>query len=236
MKGYGQFCPVAKTAEVFAQRWTRLVVRELLCGASRFSDLQRGLPLMSRAMLAQRLKELAFAGIVDVVATEKGGREYRLTPAGVAFRPVIETLSLWGQIWGQGRVGPGDLNATQLVWAMRHHADPATRPGRRVVVRLEFRGIRRHDTSRRIWWLVLSPDNDIDVCVKYPGFPEDVVIRADLGAFTRVWLGYVGVQDALAAGSVAIEGDREAVAAFERSVGLSAQAAMKKLRYMPLSA
>lgn len=236
MKGYGEFCPVAKTSEVFAQRWTPLIVRELLCGASRFSDLQRGLPLMSRAILAQRLKELAFAGIVDVVASEKGGREYRLTPAGVAFRPVIEALSLWGQVWGQGRVGPEDLNATQLVWAMRHHADPEMRPDRRIVVRIEFRGIRRHDTSRRVWWLVLSPNEEIDVCVKYPGFAEDVVLRADLGAFTRLWLGYVGLRDALAAGSVAIEGKREAVAAFERSVGLSPQAATRKLRYMPLSA
>jgi DNA-binding HxlR family transcriptional regulator len=235
MKGYGQFCPVAKTAEVFAQRWTPLILRELLCGARRFSDLQRGVPLMSRALLAQRLKELEFAGIIVTLQVGKGGHEYRLTEAGEAFRPAIEALSAWGQAWGQGRIGPEDLNATQLVWAMRHHADPALHPDRRIVVRFEFRGIPRRDAHRRIWWLVLAPD-EIDVCVKFPGFAEDVVVRADLGAFTRAWLGYLGLRDAVGAGLVSIEGKRDAVAAFERCVGLEAAPSTKKLRYSPIPA
>jgi DNA-binding HxlR family transcriptional regulator len=233
MKGYGQFCPVAKSAEVFAQRWTPLVLRELLCGARRFNDLQRGVPLMSRALLVQRLKELEFAGIVETLPRDKGGHEYRLTEAGEAFRATIEALSAWGHEWGQGRVGPDDLNATQLVWAMRHHADPAQRPAGRIVARIEFRGFRRRDASRKTWWLVVSP-GDIDVCIKYPGFTEDIVIRAELGAFTRVWLGYAGLRAARAAGAVAIEGERAVVAAFERAVGLHAEPTTKSFRFSPI--
>ena len=94
MKGYGQFCPVAKAAEIFAERWTPLVLRELVCGSHRFSHLHRGVPLMSRTLLAQRLAQLEDAGIVRSAARTKGrGREYFLTPAGEELRPVAALLS-----------------------------------------------------------------------------------------------------------------------------------------------
>ncbi|MBL8837575.1 MAG: helix-turn-helix transcriptional regulator [Alphaproteobacteria bacterium] len=231
----GDFCPVAKASEVFAQRWTPLVMRELLTGARRFNDLRNGVPLMSRALLAQRLKELEHAGIIETVpCAGRAGHEYRLTVAGLGFRPVIEALSLWGQVWGQGRVGPDDLNTTQLVWGMRHHAHRTDFPDRRLVVRFEFRGVRRTEMSRRVWWLVITRA-DMEVCVKYPGFAEDVLVRADLGAFTRVWLGYRGLRDALAEGSIEIEGKRSDVVAFERCVGLFAEPTVKKLRFEPVA-
>ncbi len=232
----GDFCPVAKAAEVFAQRWTPLVLRQLLIGGRRFNDIHSGVPLMSRALLSQRLKELEHAGIVAVVERPgHAGHEYALTEAGEAFRPVIEAMSHWGQTWGQGRVGPDDLNASQLVWSIRHHADRAALPAQRLVARLEFRGVRRGEGSRRVWWLVIARDG-IEVCLKYPGFAEDVVVRADLGAFTRVWLGYRGLREAVDAGSVAIEGERPAVASFQRSIGLFAEPTLKTFRFSPLEA
>jgi DNA-binding HxlR family transcriptional regulator len=92
-EGYGQFCPVAKALEMVGSRWTPLVLRELLAGGRHFSDLRRGVPLMSRTLLAQRLKELEQDGLL--VATEKDrgrGHEYRLTAAGVAMEPVLAAL------------------------------------------------------------------------------------------------------------------------------------------------
>ena len=84
-KGYGQFCPVAKGAEVLAERWTPLVVRELLEGSTRFNDLHRGVPLMSRSMLSLRLKQLEDVG---VVTRKSGGQgtEYHLTEQGTGVR------------------------------------------------------------------------------------------------------------------------------------------------------
>lgn len=236
MKRSGDFCPVAKTAEVFAQRWTPVLLRELMCGASRFTDLCRGVPLMSRAMVAQRLKELERAGIVEARSRSDGpGHEYRLTPSGRAFRPVLEAMSHWGQTWGQGRVGKDDISATQLVWAMRHHADYTALPDHQLVVRFEFRGLRRGETNRRLWWMLLRPDG-IEVCIKYPGFAEDVVVRADLATCARVWLGYQGYRQAVAADTIAIEGPREAIAVFRRCVGVLDQPTERALRYAPIPA
>ena len=230
MKGYGQFCPVTKASEVFAQRCTPLILREMLCGARRFGDLLQGLPRMSRAILATRLKELEAVGLIAVDADPKGG-DYRLTPAGEGFRPILEALSLWGQTWGQGQVGPEDLDPVQLAWAIRHHADPQDRPARRLVGRLEFTGIARRDAGFRFIWLVIEP-RGIDVCAKYPGFEEQVELRADLGVFTRVWLGYLGLAEA----KVAIAGKAKDVAAFKRAIGLFDAPKIKSFRYSPLQA
>ena len=104
MKGYGQFCPVAKTAEIFAQRWTPLILRELCFGPQGFNDLRRAMPLVARSVLTQRLSELTLSGVI--VADKRPGisSRYRLTPAGEAFRPLIQLMSKWGQRWGQGRI------------------------------------------------------------------------------------------------------------------------------------
>src|SRR5262245_63232451 len=112
MKGYGQFCPVAMAAEVVAERWTPLVLRELLAGSSRFNDLHRGVPLMSRTLLAERLEQLEDAGIVRSVARPHGrGREYHVTAAGEELRPLIDRLGAWGQRWARSRVGRDGLDA-----------------------------------------------------------------------------------------------------------------------------
>src|SRR4029453_9600760 len=108
MKGYGQFCPVAKAAETVAERWTPLVLRELLCGSRRFSDLHRGGPLMSPPLLPQRLEQLEDAGIVRSVPRPRGrGREYELTAAGEELRPLIDRLGEWGQRGGPRHNRPG---------------------------------------------------------------------------------------------------------------------------------
>src|SRR5262245_18845715 len=98
MQGYGQFCPVAKAAEVFAERWTPLIVRELLAGSAHFNDLHRGVPLMSRTLLSQRLKRLEGIGVVKRKLGARGS-EYCLTDAGREFAPMVRLLGEWGQRW-----------------------------------------------------------------------------------------------------------------------------------------
>jgi len=102
MQGYGQFCPVAKAAEILTERWTPLLLREFVLGSHRFNDLHRGLPLMSRSLLAQRLKRLEAAGIIERRSgTDGQSAEYFLTPAGEEFGPVIEAMGRWGQRWSR---------------------------------------------------------------------------------------------------------------------------------------
>ena len=120
-RGYGQFCPVAMAAEVFAERWTPLVLRELLYGHTRFNELKRGVPLMSPSLLSQRLKQLQFAGIIERTRAADGGPEYRLTEAGQQLRPVIEGLGAWGLRWLQHRTPARNLDVSLLMWDMRRN-------------------------------------------------------------------------------------------------------------------
>src|SRR5262249_20794575 len=128
VKGYGQFCPVATAAGIVAELSTSLGLRELRCGSRRFSDLHRGVPLMSPTLLAGRLEQLEDAGIVRSVARPHGrGREYHLTAAGEELRPLIERFGEWGQRWARAQVDRGDLDAGLLMWGLHRRVDPDTR-------------------------------------------------------------------------------------------------------------
>jgi DNA-binding HxlR family transcriptional regulator len=211
VKGYGQFCPIAKAAEVIGDRWTPLVLRELMYGSERFNDIARGVPLMSRGLLAQRLRELEDAGVVRSTAKEnKRGRAYTLTPGGDALRPLIEHMGVWAQRWSKGSVDPADLDDALLIWGTKRRLNHKAVPARRVVLRFDFTGLRRGRTAQRSWWLVLDR-GEADVCQKDPGFEVDVTVSADLGAFTHVWLGYAPLQSALRAGTIRFSGPPELV-------------------------
>ena len=228
MKGYGQFCPVAKAAEVFAERWTPLVLRELVCGSHRFSDLHRGVPLMSRTLLAQRLQQLENAGIVQSVARTKGrGREYSLTPAGEEFRPLIEALGEWGQRWARTNMDADDLDPGLLMWDIHRRLNVERIPDRRVVVRFDFRGVSRVVRSARTFWLILERPN-VDVCLKEPGFEVDLVVEADLAALTKVWMGDVRLDDMRRAGLIRLVGFREVVRVFPAWLALSEFAGVER--------
>src|SRR5260370_9247313 len=183
-----------------------MIMRELCFGTRGFGELLDAAPLISRTVLAQRLKQLAQAGVIYIEAKPKGkGHFYRLTPAGEDFRLVVELMSVWGQRWGQGLIGPDDLDPKMLVWGMRRQIDPAEIPAQGFVIRFDFRGIPKSNRSPRYWWLVLRPE-DIEVCLKAPARNVDVVIAADLAAFTKVWLGYAGLAAAFWTGKISPQG------------------------------
>src|SRR5882724_8897069 len=127
MRGYGQFCPVAKGAEVFAERWTPLVLRELLCGSTHFGDLHRGVPLMSRTLLSLRLKQLEEIGVVKRKLGARGP-EYYLTEAGREFTPMITLLGEWGQRWYRTKYGKDEVDVRLLMWDMRRSVKPEAFP------------------------------------------------------------------------------------------------------------
>src|SRR5882672_2170838 len=206
MIAYAQFCPVAKAAEVFGDRWTPIIMRELCFGTRAFGELLDAAPLISRTVLVQRLKRLEQDGVVHIEAKPKGrGHFYRLTPAGEDFRPIVEMMSVWGQSWAQGLIGPHDLDPKMLLWGMRRQICPSEIPASGFVIRFDFRGIPKSNRSPRYWWLVLRRD-DIEVCLKAPARNVDVVIAADLATFSKVWLGYAGLAAALASGKISLTG------------------------------
>ena len=130
MSGYGQFCPIAKAAQVLAERWTPLVLRELICGSTRFNDLRRGVPLMSSSLLSQRLKFLEQEGVIERRQAASGrGFEYHLTDAGRELEPLIMMMGEWGARWVRSRLEPEDLDVTLLMWDMHRTVRPEHFPG-----------------------------------------------------------------------------------------------------------
>ena len=230
-----QFCPVVKAAEVFGDRWTPIIIRELCFGTRSFGELLKAAPPISRTVLAQRLKQLEQSGVVYIEPKRSGkGHLYRLTPAGEDFRSIIELLSVWGQRWGQGLLKPDDLDPQELVWSMRRQIDPADIPAQGFVIRFDFRGLPKSNRSPRYWWLVLRPD-DIEVCLKAPARTTDVIIAADLMTFTKVWLGYVGLAAALESGKVSLNGTAGAVSAARHLLALPDEPRLKTLRFSPFA-
>ncbi len=217
MRGYGQFCPVARGAEIFAERWTPLILRELLQGSRRFSHLLRGLPRISRALLAQRLRELERAGVVHVSkAANVRGREYRLTPAGEELRRVIEALGTWGYRWAAKDLREDDFDADLLMWFVRRRVQVGNLPeGRRVVIFFRFRGLPKHR-----YWLILSRP-EVDLCLFDPGFGVDLEVTADLRTLVQVYLGHVSLVEAVRSGAVEVSGSVEDRRALHRWVGIS---------------
>ncbi|MBV1797172.1 helix-turn-helix domain-containing protein [Siccirubricoccus sp. G192] len=211
-RGYGQFCPVAIAAEVLAERWTPLVIRELLLGSTRFNDLQRGVPRMSSSLLARRLRELEFAGIVERRPSAHGGSEYHLTPAGHDLFPIVERMGLWAQRWMRHDLtGPANLDPDLLMWDIRRTVTNRARPGGgRFVAEFHLAGAL---PRRQRWWLVFEPDA-VDLCYRDPGFEVDLFVAASPRVLTQIWLGHVSIDQALREGWLRLDGSRQDVAAF----------------------
>jgi DNA-binding HxlR family transcriptional regulator len=201
MQKYNQYCPVARASEILADRWTPLIVRELLLGSHRFNDIERGLPGISRSLLASRLRDLEHAGVVErLPGTQPHVMEYHLGDAGRDLKPVVEALGAWGVRWAFGEPTLEEMDAGLLVWKVHQRIAQGLLPERRTVVEFDFTG----PCGRRVW-LVLER-HDVSVCVTPPRFESDLIVHADLALFYRVWFGYIDYDAALRCGTVVVDG------------------------------
>jgi DNA-binding HxlR family transcriptional regulator len=201
MSGYGQFCPVARASEIFAERWTPLILREIMAGRYHFSEIHKGLHSISPSMLGRRLRSLERAGVIETGPNPTGrGSTYHLTESGRQLAEVVRGLGIWGQQWLE--LQPEHLDSDFLMWRILKHLPPDRLPARPHVVRFEFRG------AKKRYWLVLRRD-DPDLCYSDPGFGDDLVIRTQLECLVRVYLGQLSLADARRAGLLEIEGPRE---------------------------
>lgn len=215
MPEYDQFCPVSRGAEIFAERWTPLILRELMNGSHRFSELQLGLPTISRNLLTQRLGALAAAGVIERRPAERGrGFRYHLTEAGEGLRPVVQALGAWGYRWGGSDLPPEQLDPVLLMWFIRRRVRLEAFRRTRSVIRFDFR------RPRRSFWLVIEPPG-IDLCFTDDGYAPELVVDVDLRVLTAVWLGRVRLADAMAEGSIRLDGVEDARNLFARWFGLS---------------
>ena len=226
--GYKQFCPVAMAAEILGARWTLVLLRELVAGSTRFNDLRRGVPRMSPALLSKRLKDLEVAGIVtrSRVAGEPEIFDYVLTEAGRGLQPIIEEVGSWGQKWIETEASLGNLDPNLLMWDMRRNINPAPMPRTRCTIQVTFKDL--HE-ARRLWWLVVEPDQDVDLCSVDPGFDIDLYLSTDLRTMTEIWMGYTTVARAREQGRLLMTGSRQLQDAIGTWLKLSPFAKVGKL-------
>ena len=202
MSGYGQFCPVAQALEVVGERWSLLIIRELLCGPYRFGELLNGVPLMSRSLLAQRLRTLEEAGIIERQA--RGGQSfaYALTPAGRELEPIVQCLGHWGQRWVRRSRDAKDIDPVLLMWDLRRNLDPARLPEHNTVVMFWFRDA---PSKRSRYWLKIERP-DVDLCLTNPGFEVALTVETTLRTMAGVWMGDIDVREAMRAGEIELKG------------------------------
>ncbi len=210
-RDYGQYCPVTLGAEVLADRWTPLILREMILGSTRFNDIERGLPGISRTLLLQRLKHLERKGVLLRRPARAGrGSEYHLTDAGCDLEPIITALGEWAVRWMFAEPEPAEVDPISLTWWMHRRVAIDRLPDRRVVVEFDYAGV-----GATVVWLVLDR-GDPSVCIRHPGFESDVVVTTEPVALMRVFSGIVSLADARRDRSVVIAGPPGLTRSFEQ--------------------
>jgi DNA-binding HxlR family transcriptional regulator len=217
--GYKQFCPIAMAAEIVCSRWTPLVLREMLCGSTRFNDIRRGVPRMSPTLLSKRLKELAGAGVIAIrPARHAGAVEYTLTKAGEELRDTIMSLGVWGQRWIESSLSLKNLDPSLLMWDMRRNLAPSGLPGhKRCTIKFEYPDV---SAGRRSWWLVIDR-GEVDLCAVDPGFDVDLYVVSKLRSMTAVWIGHATLRAEVSAGNIELTGNKTVARSMHDWLGLS---------------
>ena len=207
MAGYGQFCPVAKATEVIGEKWTLLVLRELLLGTTRFNEFQRALARMSPTLLTKRLRHLEERGLVirKKLSGQKG-YEYRLTAVGKELAPLIEVLATWGMRWARGQLSDDELDVEFLMRELQRRLQTEYLPDGLTVISVSFDELAEHKT----WWLLVE-DDLVDLCTDDPGKNIDLYINSSVRTLVEVWEGDLEIRTALSKGLIKAHGLRHLV-------------------------
>jgi DNA-binding HxlR family transcriptional regulator len=227
MRSYGQFCPVAKAAELFCERWTPLILRDLAAGATRFSQLQRGVPLMSPTLLSRRLKHLEAEGVVERRRSAGGSSwTYHLTDSGREFVPLVEALGVWGQRWSRRQLTEGEIDLGLLIWGLESGVDPEAFKAPRAVVRLQLTD---QPTAKALWWFI-NQEGRCELCLEDPGFEVDLYLACSLVTMIRIVRGDISLSRAIDSGRLEVIGAAKARRALGAWLNLSPLAAIRSQR------
>jgi DNA-binding HxlR family transcriptional regulator len=230
MPKYGQYCPVAQALDIIGDRWTLLIIRDMLTGTQHFNELERGLPGISRPLLAKRLRQLQDAGLIEKRINDTGRQStaYCLTQSGQALHGVIDALKVWGEDWAFGDPSPEQLDPLLLLWWMHKRVRHENLPDERIVVQFNFYG-----AANETYWLVLSKA-DATICLTDPGYEVNVLVTADLAAFFKLWLGRIDYYEAVNGPDICVEGIPRYIRAFPQWFAWSpAAGAIRAARMSP---
>lgn len=219
VKSYGQYCPIARGAEIFANRWTPVIVRNLLLGCETFNEIRAGAPGISRTLLSQRLHELERSGVIERRPGPGRRVTYVLTDAGRELRDVCWSLGTWGARWLE--VAPEHLDATVVLWSLCRTIDVEQLHEERMVVRFDLTDGR----WPRLWIVAQKPEAEL--CARDPGFDDDVVMTTSSDWLTKWHTGKISLGGAMSSGTMQVEGRRSAVREVATWGGRSAFAHVK---------
>jgi len=210
MKTYGQYCPLAKAAEIISPRWSILLLRDLLGGINRFSELQKGVPLMSPSLLSRRLKEFESCGLIERVPVN-GSYRYHATEAAKELRPVLYLLAVWGQRWVRNKLSEDELDASLLMWDMSLRIDPKKFGPKRTVIAFEYTdgaALNYKHWKNDKWWLLIEA-GECELCLRDPGFEIDLYVLCDLRSMTSIWMGDLSIRAAQDSGQLELHGSKK---------------------------
>ncbi len=223
MANYGQFCPVAKATEIVGDKWTMLILRELLLGTCRFNDFVRSMSRISPTVLTKRLKMLEDKGVViRKPISGQRGCEYRLTPMGRELEQVIDGLAVWGMRWARGQMTDDELDVELLMWDIRRRIDTKSLPDGETVLCFTFSDLDLHKT----WWLVIDRD-DVDLCTEDTGKDVDLYVTSDLRTMVEVWEGDTDLATAMRDERVIVMGPRHLIRSMKSWFGFCAYAEVR---------
>jgi len=217
MAGYGQFCPMAKATEIIGEKWTLLVLRELLLGTTRFNDFQRALSHMSPTLLTKRLRYLEERGIIiRKKLSSQRGYEYRLTSAGKELSPLLEVLAVWGMRWARGQLTDDELDVEFLMREQQRRLQTDYLPDGETVICLSFNELTKHKT----WWVIVNGDV-VDLCTEDPGKDVDLYITSSVRMIVEMWEGDLDIRKALRDRSIKVHGSRHLIRTMPDWFGVS---------------
>jgi DNA-binding HxlR family transcriptional regulator len=200
---YGQFCPIAKATEILGERWTFLIIRELLMGGRRFSELQRGLGDISPALLTARLKSFEADGlIVRRRINGQRGYEYLPTPAYESLKPVLVSIGEWGLCWARHTLMADDFDVEFLMHYLERSIDTSALPGNETVIQFKFVDL----SEQKHWWLLVD-GSKVDICITPPGRDVNVYFTTTVRTMHDVWMGDRTYRDAVSSGDLLVEGE-----------------------------
>ena len=205
LSDYGQFCPVAKATELLGEKWTLLILRELLLGTHRYNEFQRALPRISPSLLIKRLKQLESAGIIIRKKPQgRKGHEYYLTPAGKELAPIVEHLATWGMRWAREQLDEDELDVEFLMWDIQRRLQIDMLPEGETVLCFIFDDL----TTFKNWWMVIR-NNEVDLCTENPGKDVDLYISTTLRNLVEVWNGDIEIKEAQRKELIRTQGNKQ---------------------------
>lgn len=226
MTRYGQYCPLALAAEVLGERWNLLIIRRIIDGCRRFNDIHQGVPKISATLLSKRLQGLEQAGLISIEASPEGrGRHYRPLAACMELEAISNDIAVWGQRWARDMTRE-DLDPEFLLYSMHRRLDGERMPPGRTVIAFRFTGAPRH--CNRFW--LIHHDGVTEMCLKDPGYSEDVHVRANLKRFIEAWRGIRDLRREIRSGAIEVHGPTSLVKAFPKWLQKSAYADTKRIR------